>query len=85
MKSPAEMMKTSASVMNKLASWDRHEECWEIGIPLPSKVNVKVEGGENWINVHEELHHILQENGVEYSTMGCKDGVIEVDGISLGD
>lgn len=80
-----QMMKTSAAAMKKIASWDRHEECWEIHIPLPSKVEVKVEDGENWINVHVELHSILQENGVEYSTMGCKDGVIEVDGIELGD
>lgn len=86
MKSPTEMMKTSAAAMWKLATWDKREECWEIGIPLPSKVEVKLYGGsENWLNVHVELHSILQENGINYSTMGYNDGAVVIDGIELGD
>ena len=85
LQSPTQMMKTSAAAMKKIASWDRHEECWEIHIPLPSKVEVKVEDGENWMNVMEEIHTALQENGISYATMGRNDGVGIIEGISLAD
>ena len=81
--SPTDMMKTSASVMKKLATWDRHEECWEIGIPLPSKVEVKLEDGEFALDTSLELHTILQENGIAYSTMGFKEGTFEVNDIRM--
>jgi hypothetical protein len=64
---PDTMKRATIEVMSKISYFDKTEGTFVIFCPMPSRVEITLQEGDDFLDLCLELHEVLEQNGVEYS------------------
>ena len=74
---PDKLMATTQAFIKQLANYDAVEGCYELHIPFPASVKVDVVGKDNWMEVSQEMHALMDGfESMTYNNIGLAAGTV---------